>query len=90
MSAPENRTPAAQAFYDALDAYKAHGEKSEELKIDLAIAERSGDEATIEAAKAAKAEHDKPWHELYKARKVTLAAALESVGIDPEDTAYVL
>lgn len=90
MIDPQAIRDAAEAFILADAAYAAHGVTSEERKIDLAIAERSGDADAIAAAQAAKTEHGTQWHSHYMARQDTADALVRATGVDPRKLAAAI
>jgi len=82
--------PEAVAFNDAQAAYDAHNEKAKVLDIDLAIANRGGNAEQIAAAEAAKAEHSKAWHQLYKGHKEAALLLANALGVDPAKLRWAL
>lgn len=82
--------PEAETFKSAVAAYREYSAKSEELNLDLKIAERQQDDDAIRAAKAALVEHSRAWLNHYRGREEAAKALVAALGIEANDLKYAL
>ena len=77
--------PEAETFNAACRAYDAARAKRDDLEIDVKIADRRGDNQSVELAKKASLDYMTLWAEAYLLRQETAFALCGAIGVASAD-----